>query len=186
MIGKIKQNELDRRDTAPLFLCLCSADSTVVLHLCQIFTWNLQQELFKRCLKTKNGPFFQTSVCSKLQSAPVDSTVVSQLLSRSRWTIKFSQKKGCVHLQDYTYNCRICLLQFFIVFGLKNNKISSGQMRPLYAYVANQSTQRIGVVVLNFFSLSLSLSLSFSLKVRVTISLNFIRLLRVVIMHLSM
>ena len=42
----------------------------------------------------------------------------------------------------YAYSCHICPREFFIVFSLKNNKKnSSGQMRQLYAYVANESTQ---------------------------------------------
>ena len=40
----------------------------------------------------------------------------------------------------YAYSCRICPLKFFIVYRHKNNKNSSGQMRQLYAYVANEST----------------------------------------------
>ena len=39
----------------------------------------------------------------------------------------------------YSYSCRICPLEFFIVYRHKNNKNSSGQMRQLYAYVANES-----------------------------------------------
>ena len=66
-------------------------------------------------------------------------------------------------MEHYTYSCRICLLQFFIVFGLKTLKISGGQMRQLYAYVANECTQRVGFVVAVFF-LSLFLSLSLSLS----------------------
>ena len=43
----------------------------------------------------------------------------------------------------YAHNCRIGLLEFFIGFWLKNNKNSSrhAQMRQLYAYLANGSTQ---------------------------------------------
>ena len=45
----------------------------------------------------------------------------------------------------YAYSCRICLLDFFIVFKPKNSKKnSSGLMRQLYAYVANESTLRSG------------------------------------------
>ena len=40
----------------------------------------------------------------------------------------------------YSYSCRICPLEFFIVFRHKNKNNSSGQMWQLYAYVANEST----------------------------------------------
>ena len=39
----------------------------------------------------------------------------------------------------YAYSCRICPLECFIVLSLKT-KNSSGQMRQLSAYVANEST----------------------------------------------
>ena len=41
----------------------------------------------------------------------------------------------------YAYSCRICLLEFFIVFRLKNyKKIPERQIRQIYPYVANEST----------------------------------------------
>ena len=43
----------------------------------------------------------------------------------------------------YSYSCRICPLEFFIVYRHKNNKNSSGQMRQLYTYVANESTRHL-------------------------------------------
>ena len=42
---------------------------------------------------------------------------------------------------EYAYSCRICLLEFFVVFKLKNNlKNSIGQFRRPYAFAANDST----------------------------------------------
>ena len=45
----------------------------------------------------------------------------------------------------------ICLLEFFVVLKPKNKKKSSGQMRQLYAYVANEST--FSLKVLNNFNI---------------------------------
>ena len=47
----------------------------------------------------------------------------------------------------YSYSCCICPLEFFIVFRHKNNNNSSGQMRQLYAYVANEYTCHLKPIV---------------------------------------
>ena len=51
----------------------------------------------------------------------------------------------------YSYSCRICPLELFIVFRHKNNNNSSGQMRQLYAelyaYVANEYTCHLKPIV---------------------------------------
>ena len=40
----------------------------------------------------------------------------------------------------YAYSCRICLLEFFIVYKPKKNSI--GEMRQLYVHVANKSIHK--------------------------------------------
>ena len=45
-----------------------------------------------------------------------------------------------VSFVTYAYSCSIFPLEFFIVFKPKTVKNFSGQMRQLYAYVANEST----------------------------------------------
>ena len=52
---------------------------------------------------------------------------------------------GWIHLQ---HSCRICLLECFIVFKLKNKRPFCGQIRQLYAYVANEFTQNVSRLML--------------------------------------
>ena len=82
-------------------------------------------------------------------------------VTTSIWTLKFSRKKGCVHLQH------VGIAVAFL--GVKKIKNSSWQMRQLFAYAANETTHRIVLVVVVFFfflSLTVQVAMGFTAEIR--------------------
>ena len=90
------------------------------------------------------------STCS-FQSETKTSKNKQFIIDLRQWQVKNTQERTCKKRKvntylwvdsfaTYAYSCRICPLEFFIVLDVKIIKYSSGQMRRLYAYVANEST----------------------------------------------